>query len=261
MPFTENNGVRLHWETQGEGTPVLLVMGHRFSGEMWYPVVPALTPKHQVVWFDNRGTGQSGSTNDATIYDLAADAFAVMDAAGVDSAHIFGVSMGGVIVEEMAMSKPQRVRSLIVGCSGILAADVPRSKRYLDVATYIPARWVINKFRDSMYGPAAPKDAVDRDIAKLLVEKINPRGVIAQSKALRTYSTTPEAVARIDKPTLVLHGTVDTTVPYDKGVELANTIPGARLVTFEGAGHNFIVADTELCNKELSEFIDSVDHR
>ena len=61
MAFAENNGVRLSWQERGQGTPILLVMGHRYSGAMWYPALDALSAQHRVIWFDNRGTGQSGS--------------------------------------------------------------------------------------------------------------------------------------------------------------------------------------------------------
>src|ERR1700679_1155666 len=98
MPFADNKGVRLHWEEKGQGTPVLLVMGHRYSSAMWYPMIPALSAEHRVIWFDNRGTGESDSTRKASVQDLADDAFAVMDAAGVERAHLFGVSMGGGVI-------------------------------------------------------------------------------------------------------------------------------------------------------------------
>src|ERR1700761_923917 len=115
MPFTTSNGARLHWGEQGSGTPILLVMGHRFSAKMWYPSIPALAARHRVIWFDNRGTGESDTTAKLSVAQMAADAFAVMDAAGVERAHIYGVSMGGVIVQEMALTAPQRVHSLTVG--------------------------------------------------------------------------------------------------------------------------------------------------
>jgi alpha/beta hydrolase fold len=99
MPFATNAGVRIHWQERGEGTPLLLIMGHRFSGEMWWPVLPAVTPRHRVVWFDNRGTGESDSPATASVAEMVGDAIAVMDAAGIEKAHVFGVSMGGGIAQ------------------------------------------------------------------------------------------------------------------------------------------------------------------
>jgi 3-oxoadipate enol-lactonase len=76
MPFADNNGVRLHWQEQGQGSPILLIMGHRYSSAMWYPILPALAAEHRVIWFDNRGTGESDATRKATIDELAGDALA-----------------------------------------------------------------------------------------------------------------------------------------------------------------------------------------
>jgi 3-oxoadipate enol-lactonase len=111
MPFAENKGVRLHWQEQGQGTPVLLVMGHRYSSAMWYPILADLAAEHRVIWFDNRGTGESDTTRRVTVQELADDAVAVMNAAGVQRAHIFGVSMGGGVILELALQHPERVIS------------------------------------------------------------------------------------------------------------------------------------------------------
>jgi 3-oxoadipate enol-lactonase len=117
MPFATNTGVRIHSQGQGEGTALLLIMGHRFSGEMWWPVLPAVTLRHRVVWFDNRGTGESDSPATASVAEMVGDALAVMDAAGVEKAHVFGVSMGGGIAQQLALTAPHRVTSPIDGAS------------------------------------------------------------------------------------------------------------------------------------------------
>src|SRR5579862_1111171 len=138
MPFAENHGVRIHWEEQGSGTPVVLVMGHRYSSVMWYPIIPALAAEHRVIWFDNRGTGESDMTRHATIGDFVDDTLAVMDAAGAQRAHIFGVSMGGGIVMELAIRHPERVISLIPGCTAIMTADKPRMPAVMRLLYYVP---------------------------------------------------------------------------------------------------------------------------
>src|ERR1700759_1251919 len=114
MPFANNNGVKIHWQEQGTGTPVVLIMGHLYSSAMWYPILSDLAKEHQVISFDNRGTGKSGATRTATITDLVNDTLAVMDAAGVKRAHIFGVSMGGGIALELGIKHPGRATSLLL---------------------------------------------------------------------------------------------------------------------------------------------------
>jgi pimeloyl-ACP methyl ester carboxylesterase len=263
MPFTTRNGARLHWEAQGSGTPVLLVMGHRYSSALWYPILPALAAKHRVISFDNRGTGESDTTRGMTIADYADDAIAVMDAAGVARAHIFGVSMGGVIVQDLAMRHPERVVSLLVGCSGILSADKPRMPAIMRTLYYLPSlvlKILLSSRRsDQGYGSAAPKDAIARDQAVLATDKCTVPGAIAQAKAIAGYNTTKQAVARLTMPSLVLHGDEDLAVPFKWGEELAATLPSSRFVKFAGAGHNFLVADQKKAVAEILGFLESAD--
>ncbi len=263
MPFTENQGVRLHWQEQGQGTPILLIMGHSYSAAMWHPMLAPLGAKHRVISFDNRGTGESDTTPKMTVQQLAGDALAVMDAAGVDRAHVFGVSMGGVIAIELALQQPQRVTSLLLGCTGVLNADKPRMPAFLRILYRLPP-WALKlltqrRGADSGYGSAAPAEAIAADQAMLAKDKSNVRGVIAQSAAVGSYSTTTEAVARLAMPALVLHGDEDRLVPLAWGAELAETLPDSRLVKFEGAGHNFIVADTDKANQTVLDFLREVD--
>jgi pimeloyl-ACP methyl ester carboxylesterase len=265
MPFTENNGVRLHWDEQGSGTPILLVMGHRYSSAMWYPAIPALAAEHRVIWFDNRGTGESDTTPKVTLPQLAADAFAVMDAAGVGEAHIYGVSMGGVIVQEMAFQQPRRVRSLIVGCSGALTADKPRAPAIVRLLYYLPPGMlkllVPTKIANQGYGSAADPAVVAADQAMVAKDKFNLKGVIAQAEAISNYRATREAIAGLTMPSLVLHGDEDGTVPFKWGEELAGILPDSRLVRIAGAGHNYLVVDPATANGAVLDFTREVDAR
>ncbi len=127
MPITFHDGVRIQWQESGSGTPVLLCMGASYSSAMWYPAVEALAASHRVISFDNRGTGGSGWTPVASIRDMASDALAVLDAAGEQSAHVYGASLGGVVAQQIALQAPERVRSLVLGCTGILSDDKPRA--------------------------------------------------------------------------------------------------------------------------------------
>jgi pimeloyl-ACP methyl ester carboxylesterase len=258
MPFTENDGVRLHWDEKGEGSPLLLVMGHRYSSRMWYPAIPALSARHRVIWFDNRGTGESGATRKVSVRQLAEDAFAVMDAAGVDKAHIYGVSMGGVIVQEMALQAPERVRSLTVGCSGPLTADKPRMPKLMAYLHYLPPsllKVLLPQRPGGAHGSAANPEAVAYDEAMVAADKFSVRGVIAQSHALADYCTTREELAGLEMPALVIHGDEDALVPIKWGQELAEILPNSTFVTIAGAGHNYIIVDPAKANGAVLDFI------
>jgi pimeloyl-ACP methyl ester carboxylesterase len=261
MPFTTRDGVRLHWEEQGSGTPVLLCMGASYSGAMWYPAVESLSPHHRVIWWDNRGTGRSEATSVASIEDMASDALAVLDAAGETSAHVYGVSLGGVVVQQIALQAPERVRSLVVGCSGILSPDKRRAPVWLTwLALHLP-KGVVAKLtgRGGGYGSACTPERAARDLEQLAKENPSKTAIKQQQDALRAYSVTHEQIAGLTVPTLVLHGTEDKLVPYRWGVELAETLPGARLVTFEGAAHNYLVAVGEPAGTAVLDFLADVD--
>jgi 3-oxoadipate enol-lactonase len=261
MPFVNTSGARIHWEAEGSGTPVLLIMGHLYSSRMWYPLLPALTARHRAIRFDNRGTGESETTRTATVAAFAADALAVLDAAGAPRAHVFGVSMGGGIAAEFAMRYPDRVASLVLGCTMMKTADRTRPRSMLARMVYhLPAGLVRAMPRSRAgYGSAAPADAVTRDLEVQQGERFTMRGVRAQAAAIDAYGATREAVARLDMPTLVLHGDEDAAVDVKYGRELADVIPGARLVIFEGAGHNFLVAAGPASTAAVLDFFDEVD--
>ncbi len=129
MPKLNRPGATIHWEEQGAGSPLLLVMGTRMSSRMWYPILPLLARHHRVITFDNRGSGQSSPSKDFTITDLVDDALAVLDAAGVESAHVYGVSLGRRPRPRDGHAHPERVTSLILGCVGPKTEVTPESKR------------------------------------------------------------------------------------------------------------------------------------
>jgi 3-oxoadipate enol-lactonase len=232
---------------------------------MWYPVVPALAEKHRVVWFDNRGAGDSDATSTATLSDMAADARAVMDAAGIERAHVYGVSMGGGIAMKLAHETPARVRSLVLGSTAMQSPTYSVSKPsrpLLGALRYrLQVRLLRPLLRKRLYGPIAPAEAVERDLAVLSAMRFAPKGVYAQDLAIASYDMTPDKVAQLQMPALVLHGTADKTVPYREGVGLAEMLPDARLITYEGAGHNFVVACTEQANANVLAFLAQSDVR
>lgn len=262
MPFVQSAGARLHWNSDGTGTPVLLIMGHLYASAMWYPLLSALTRSHRAIWFDNRGTGDSDTTPGVTIEQFAADALAVLDAAGVEKAHVYGVSLGGGIAAEFAMRYPQRTLSVTLGCTMLKIEKTKlRFRRILYSLPLGVTRPILDRMMTpARYGSAAPRDTALRDIEMLRQNRFTMPGVRAQAEAIAAYATTRERAANsMTMPVLVLHGDEDQAVPVEKGRELAAIIPGARYVEFKGVGHNYLVAANEASNKAFIDFIDAVD--
>lgn len=262
MPITTRNGHRIHWQEEGAGPPLLLIMGMRLSSRLWYAAVPALAQHYRVIRFDNRGTGQSGSGWWFSVRDMADDAVAVLDAAGVASAHVYGVSMGGGIAMEMALRNPDRVRSLILGCTTIKSERSPAAKWLLAVLFYLPP-WLIRRLLPSgapnSAGSAAPPDRAARDREMVAGDPYSRRGVAAQVMAVGRYSVEKSAVARLAVPTLVLHGDEDQTVACEAGRGIAEVIPGACFEVLQGAGHNYFIAREQEANRLALDFLDEVE--
>ncbi len=184
-----NAGVRLHWLEQGEGEPLLLIMGLGGSSQAWYRLMPHLNGRVRAVAFDNRGTGLSdGVGARVTLDDMVRDAVAVMDAAGLDDAHVLGVSMGGMVAQRLALDHRDRVRSLILGCTTARARSGPPPWRLMaasavrgaspDRATalLVPALYSRRTRRE------APERIAD-DLAMRRREATAPRTIFAQMLA------------------------------------------------------------------------------
>jgi pimeloyl-ACP methyl ester carboxylesterase len=255
MPFTTNTTAPLWWEESGDGEPVLLVMGHIYGLGMWHRVRPALAQQYRTICFDNRGVGRSERARGPySIADMAADAFAVLDAAGAPSAHVYGASMGGLIAQEMALTRPERVRSLVLACTGCPSDETAPSKRPTSWQYRIPTRLLTGVVRRTMYGPDVPKRLVDEDLRILVGTKTSAAALTEQARAIADYRSL-DRVGAISAPTLVLHGTRDSVVDYERGVELAHAIPGARLHTLVDAGHNYSTEAPDEANAAVLGFL------
>ena len=257
MPITEASGTPISWEESGAGDPILLIMGATFSRRMWHRTVPALAARHRVIWFDNRGFGESGpTTGPYTVTDLARDALAVLDAANVDSAHVYGVSMGGLTAQEVVLSQPQRVRSLVLGCTWAAATDRRRAAWSNELRHHIPQRLMLSMSTPVLYGPRRNKSLIREDMTILRNERRNPRELSAQAKAAFTYESR-HRLADVQAPALVIHGDHDRVIPFAWGRELADQLPNARFLPLPGAGHMYLTDNAEAANDAVLDFLSS----
>jgi len=169
MPIVENQGARIYWDEQGQGQPILLIMGLGYTSALWHRTRPVLAQRYRTVAFDNRGVGLSDvPPAPYSIATMAADAAAVLDAAGVARAHVFGISMGGMIAQEFALRHPTRTRSLILGCTSPGGPSALRAESHVtDILvargmTLEQAREVILPY---IYDVATPREKIEEDIS------------------------------------------------------------------------------------------------
>jgi 3-oxoadipate enol-lactonase len=258
MPFALNQGVKIYWEEAGQGTPILLIMGLGWPSYMWYRTRPLLAEKYRVITFDNRGAGRSDvPAGPYPISLMASDAAAVLDAAGIESAHLYGVSMGGMITQEFALQYPKRVKSLILGCTASGGPEAVRAEpEVLEVLmrqgmTPEEAARAINPY---IYDKSTPKERIDEDVKIRLEWPPAAEGFAGQLQGIIMW----EAYSRISQiaaPTLVIHGETDRLVPPANGKMIAARIPGAKLVMLPHASHIFSTDQPEPSHRAVLEFL------
>ncbi|MEY2516669.1 MAG: hypothetical protein QOJ89_4027 [bacterium] len=241
------NGNDLHVERRGSGEPLLLVQGMTGHSLHWGETfLAALEDDFELVLYDHRGVGRSApSDGEFTIADLAADALAVLDGLDIDSAHVLGISMGGMVAQELALAAPERVRTLTLGatyCGGpgarftdetvvnalasaILSGDAERKIR---------AGWQFNVSPD--FATADGNFERFTEVAEQYPIALGM--IIAQVQAIMGHDTSAR-LAQISAPTLVVHGSADQMLVSANGEIVADLIPGARLELLDGVGHLF----------------------
>ncbi|WHY87811.1 alpha/beta hydrolase [Neobacillus novalis] len=264
MPSTNANGIDLYYEVHGEGEPLLLIMGLSLNSKSWFRTLPALSEHYKVIIFDNRGVGLSGKPNTPYSIELMAeDARAVLDAAGVETAHVYGISMGGMIAQRLALKYPERIRSLILGCTTSggenhvqPSADVSMLmlSRASSIATPEEMAWATAPILYSQAFIENQRELVAEDIQKRIELPILPYAYMLQLQACLAHDTYNE-IEQIKASTLVIHGDEDKLVPYENGVNLADKIPNAEFMTIQGAGHIYVTEANDLVNKRVLDFL------
>lgn len=253
MPTAAVNGTTLHFETAGDtGPPVLLVMGLRARGIAWRPVVERLSVDHRVVWYDHRGVGESAPLAGPTsMTEMAADAAGLLDHLGWDTAHVAGVSMGGMVAQHVLLDHGQRVRSasLIATTAhgkGLQKTDLKSLMRY--VRTFFgdtDAR--LAKLSTLLYSAGhIEREGIDAVVAhmKTAFGHDHPGTARAQVRAVRQHDTRPH-LRDIRHPTLVVAGGDDIIIPEWHARQLADGLGDAEYARFPGAQHGVIAEEAD----------------
>jgi 3-oxoadipate enol-lactonase len=258
MPFAENRGTKIYWDEQGQGAPVLLIMGLGWASNMWHRTRPILAARFRTMAFDNRGAGRSDvPPGPYSIATMASDAAAVLDAAGVESAHLLGASMGGMIAQEFGLQYPNRVRSLILGCT---APGGPHAIQAEPEAVQLLFRREENPKDKAeaavpfIYDASTPRERIDQDLAVLSEWYPTPEGFTAQLQGILAW----EAYSRLSQiraPALVIHGVNDRLVPAANADLIAGRIPGAQLVKLANASHIFMTDQPAVAHQVILEFL------
>lgn len=250
----------LHWESVGDGEPVLLVAGLALPGASWWRTVPVLAQRFRVLTYDHAGVGRSDGMASFTTAAMAREAISVLDAAGVEKAHVYGTSLGGLVAQQIATRNPGRVRSLVLGAThpGGRRAQPPERDvlSFLRRRTALPAReaaWACVPYN---YGLRCRRHRLDRivqDIARRLELPYAKAAYRAQLFAAATHDSLL-ALQRIAVPTLVVHGSEDRVIPPKNSELLAAAIPGAELRVLDETGHIYMTEEPSV-DETIADFM------
>ncbi|MEE8398272.1 MAG: alpha/beta fold hydrolase [Desulfobacterales bacterium] len=265
MPRVQIGDIGIHYEIHGEGEPILLIAGFTNSAGGWFMQLPALSKEYRVIAFDNRGTGQSDKLDiPYTMDEMADDAVGLLDALGIDAAHICGVSMGGRIAQCIAIRHPQKVISLVLACTGCggphdIAGDAealkslapPRQAQQRAPDEEEPGPW--SNMMSHQFVENNP-DIMAQIMAVSLESPAPPSTFKNHGRASRSHDSY-DRLPEIKTPTLIMSGDADVIVPVENSRLLADKIPNSELVVFEGMGHCFKWEAAEAFNRTTLDFL------
>ena len=261
----EHRGCRLAHAVRGDGPPVVLIQGVGVAGTGWRPQVEALAERYRCVTFDNRGMGVSQPAGCAiTVAQMADDVRAIMDAEGIDAAHVVGHSLGGLVALHLALAQRERVRSLALLCTfadGRIPTRMTPTMIWLGLRSRIgPRRARRRAFLRFVMPPDALRDGVDADAMAAELEPLfghdladQPPVTMKQLGAMKRYDATARLPELAGMYTLVVSATHDPIAPPHAGRAIATGIPGARYVEVAAASHGVPIHQAERINALLLE--------
>jgi 3-oxoadipate enol-lactonase len=253
MPLARTGEIELSYDRVGDGPPLLLIMGMSGTKHHWGDVVlEELRRDFDTITYDHRDCGDSTRTGKPfTIADLAEDAAGLLAALEVDSAHVMGISMGGMVAQELALAHFERIRALTLGCTycggagSVLASKATMGRLAEAMASgdrerAIRTSWEVN---------VSPGFATNEEIYATFLQRGLRYGVavpviMEQMRAIVGHDTSAR-LPELGAPTLVVHGTLDEMVPVQNGRLIAGLIPDSRLEILEGIGHMFFLEEPQ----------------
>ena len=269
--------LEMYYEEHGHGDPLLLVMGLAADSRAWMFQLPAFAERYRTIVFDNRGVGRSAKpAGPYSIHEMADDAAGLLDTLGIAHAHVVGVSMGGMIAQELALRHPERVRGLVLGCTYPEPdADIERHRSFsvtelggsvtedgqirIDLSTLNPLM-----FFQTLLPRVFNQSYIETELPKLmelfggaLEYGFSLEAILGQVAAVMSHKAT-DRLHQINAPTLVITGDADLLIPPGNSDILAKSIPGARLVKIPGGSHGFNFETPDVFNRAVLDFLATV---
>ncbi|MEM1659392.1 MAG: alpha/beta fold hydrolase [Candidatus Jordarchaeales archaeon] len=264
MPYAKVRDINMYYEVYGSGFPLVMIMGLGANTYWWDPYLIDEFSKHfKVVVFDNRGAGRTDKPAvDYTMKMFADDTVGLMDYLGIKKAHILGVSMGGMIAQEIALNYPERVEKLVLCVTAPGGrVTVPPKPEAMALLTMDRSKLTDEQIAMETIKVLYPKEFIEKhpEIVKVSLERLS-KYVIPTDAFMRQINAilkfdAYDRLSHINKPTLVVSGGKDILVPPENGKLIAEKIPNAKLVIFEESGHGLITQERERFASLVIDFL------
>lgn len=255
--------MNLYYETHGTGEPLILISGFASGAWLWFRQIEELAQHFQVITFDSRGIGKSRFDENTiiSISEIAKDVAEILDELKIEKASILGTSFGGFVAQDFALRYPKRLNKLILACTSFGGKNHVLPDNF-EVLTAFASTANLNsaeRIRKFMI-PAFTKDFVQNSFeivektCELREQNEVPESVYLQQLQSATTFDLESEIARITAETLIITGDSDQVVPMQNSINLANSIPNAKLEIIENSGHLFFIEQAEKFNKIVIDF-------
>ena len=262
MDFVTVNGVKIAYYEEGSGEPLVLIQGYTQCAAMGYDQTPDLSREFRVITYDQRDVGNSQAVETPyKVADMAEDVAGVIRALKLDSVHIFGLSMGGMIAQVLTINHPDLVKTLILGCTTCnLQTGFTQNPEVLEQFVTDPTISDEENVRKSLPAVLSPQtlagagDLVDRYVRLALANRA-PKAAFVRHQAAMKELNICDRLSRITAPTLIQHGTGDLVLPVKNAHQLKEHIPHAEMKLYEDVGHLYFKEAAATVNRDVIDFI------
>jgi pimeloyl-ACP methyl ester carboxylesterase len=266
MPYCQCGEVKLYYEVQGEGVSLLLVAGLGGGTWSWYGQAPYFRERYRTIAFDNRGAGRSSMPQGPyRMKQFAEDARCLLDHLGVERALVLGLSMGGMIAQELALLAPHCIMALLLGCThGGGPSHIPTVPSVLEILLNnggLDQKEIIEKnlpiFLSKACRREKPEVVVTYCAAQLAAPEQPEYAFHAQLAAISTFDAS-ERLRKIKIPAMIVAGSEDVLIPPENAHVLAKRLPHAEVVVIPGAGHALQAECADMLNAMADRFFRQV---
>jgi len=263
MPHQAVNGIKIYYEEQGQGEPLILINGLAFPMDLWFAQIRELSKDFRVIALDNRGIGRSDQPDEEySIPLMAADAVGLLKALGIAKAHVVGLSMGGFISQEIALTYPDVVNRLVLVATGM---GGPRSQElgrpfWEKTTAAIMGKSPAEVYRTDMTLMTAPgfaekhPDLLEQSVALRMKHPQPLFAFLRQFAACSVFDNNSRA-QNIAQPTLIILGQEDPIFPIPLADDFRQKLPGAKMIIYENCGHAILLEKADQLSRDIREFL------